>query len=709
MLETELETEILQHALVTPIKFINKLGSVGSIYDSQGQPHINSLLSRSYKQVQFAEQDYHPKVNQAKLRVKKGIYGGRIVDHYGHFLLETLARAWAFNSYPDEDVYFHLFSTVKSDYSFSDLRGWQKDLLIATLIKPERVHFITELTYFNELIVPVPGYVISNYCHPQQAQALTEIGQRLKPKATTQSQRKIWLSRSGLKKARIAGEQDFEAALQHEGFEIIHPERLPVGEQIQLFEGKNVIAGFTGSAFHTLILAESKESKLLHFSRIKNISQNYATCVQAKGIEAEYYDFFIKKGKQKSISGNVLQNLEKVWQVLHQQGLVKAETYNDSDLELKLQELDEETQKNHQKIKKISLKQSNSKSAKKLFIHVGQHKTGSSFIQSCLAKNRTLLENQEIQYPFFKTMENAANGFISSGNGRLILENKTESWEVNDDCTSLLFSGENLYINLINGKHLNTITELQQKFNIKEISILLFIRDPIEHASSFYQQEIKRGGATFSIEEYFESYDTPLRIENFLMTFSKIKNVSLHVFNYSIVKDKLTNIVEQWLGISENSLSPPEASNINRSLTFAELEFQRHLNAVMTRSAIVSDQLCNQLPTIKADTIIPSVEVQSTLLNRLKPVIDRVNTLIPADQGYRCTVLPESKNINSPLVLNTEQLRVIAESLGRTISRLNARNEKLQVTVKNLQSRLGINDENTKAQGEKLNLATEKL
>jgi capsular polysaccharide biosynthesis protein len=682
MLEKELEIEILQQALATPLKRAGEGGSIGSIYDNQGQPHLKSLLKRSYKQIQFAEKNYQPDAKTAKVRVKKAIYGGRIVPHYGHFLLETLARAWAFNKYPEEDVYFHLFTEVEQNYSLSNLKSWQQELLFAALIKPERIHFITELTYFDELIVPEAGYVISDYCHPQQAQALTGIGQRLKSKVESASvPKKIWLSRSGLKKARIAGEEDFENALQQEGFEIVYPEKLPIGEQVQIFEGKNIIAGFTGSAFHTLVLAESKETKVLHFSRIPNVSSNYQTCAQAKGIKAEYYDFFVKKGKQKAINGNVIQDLEKTWQVLHQQGLVKTEHYYDSDLELKLQELDEKSEKTYQKIKKIVAKQSNNKSAKKLFIHVGSHKTGSSFIQSCLAKNTAILESYDIKYPFFKTMENAANGFISSGNGRLLLEGKSILSEDSLD-KSLLFSGENLYLYLITPRHLKILSKLQQKFDIQEISILLFIRDPIEHASSFYQQEIKRGGATFSIEEYFESYDYPIKIEKFLTTAAKIKDVSVHVFNYSVVKDKLITIVEQWLGIPENSLSPPEINNVNRSLTFAELEFQRYLNATISRPAIVSDSLCNQLPNIKADSIIPAVEVQKALLERLQATIDNINAMIPSSQHYRCHLLPESTSENPQLVFNKEQLHIIVESLGGVINKLSARNEVLQAKLK---------------------------
>jgi hypothetical protein len=122
---------------------------------------------------------------------------------------------------------------------------------------------------------------------------------------------------------------------------------LSVADQVQTFADDNVIAGFTGSAFHTLLLSKATNIKLLHFSRIGNINRNYYTCAKTKGIEAQYYNFFIKKGKIQNIDANVLQNLEAIWQVLYEQGLVKNKTYHASDLELKLQKLDAQTKKSY--------------------------------------------------------------------------------------------------------------------------------------------------------------------------------------------------------------------------------------------------------------------------------------------------------------------------------------------------------------------------
>lgn len=343
----ELSVDIIENAIVTPVKsahlfkdnYPKWVNCIGSIYFPSGKPHEKSLLFRDHGlvQVQAPEISYQPDIKDATVHVKKGIYGGIINPHYGHFLLETLSRSWYLITNSVDDIYFH---------GNNNLQGWQQELFEAMSIK-NRIYFITEVTKFDQLIVPEPGVVLKTYFNKAQAEALTLIGQKIIGSADLYSSKKFWISRSSLDTGRIAGESEFEQELQKEGFKVVHPEKLPLREQIQIFEGKNVIAGFTSSALHTMVFAQNQGAKILHFSRLANINPNYEICVKAKQFQAEYYSFFIKPGKLSIANKNVLQDLSKVWQVLYQHGLVKKETYYDPDLELKLQKLDEETQKSY--------------------------------------------------------------------------------------------------------------------------------------------------------------------------------------------------------------------------------------------------------------------------------------------------------------------------------------------------------------------------
>ena len=51
------------------------------------------------------------------------------------------------------------------------------------------------------------------------------------------------------------------------------------------------------------------------------------------------------------------------------------------------------------------------------------------------------------------------------------------------------------------------------------IEILLFIRNPVGHAASLWQQYVKTGGGTAPIEAFFEKYSVPELVARFLDRF----------------------------------------------------------------------------------------------------------------------------------------------------------------------------------------------
>ncbi len=58
----------------------------------------------------------------------------------------------------------------------------------------------------------------------------------------------------------------------------------------------------------------------------------------------------------------------------------------------------------------------------KLYLHLGYHKTGSSFLQTMFAQNRDYLLENDIYFPYSKGDKNMLKGIISPGNGILLVE-----------------------------------------------------------------------------------------------------------------------------------------------------------------------------------------------------------------------------------------------------------------------------------------------
>ncbi|WP_198007894.1 glycosyltransferase 61 family protein [Methylovulum miyakonense] len=325
----------------------NGVSTIGGIYDSSDKPHIDSLLRRGKSAVFFQAHEHDLKIdhNTAKGVANKAIYGGMLTNHFGHFLLESLARTWYLYD-STGDIYFYRMQGLKEAGTYDSLPNWQRTVLSHLAGDLSRIKFIDGPLLFDELTVPEAGLINRHFCAAEQRKGMLVLGERITAKCTTNVRSaKVWLSRSLLKKGAIAGEKRFEDALSNEGFFVVHPETFSLAEQIKLFEQASVVAGFTGSAFHTVLFAKNNGTKLLHFSRLSELNGNYIICSEAAGFDSEFHNCFIRYGKVKGLNGNVLQNLSGIWGILYQQGLVETEKYCDLEMESDLDFLDMQLQK----------------------------------------------------------------------------------------------------------------------------------------------------------------------------------------------------------------------------------------------------------------------------------------------------------------------------------------------------------------------------
>ncbi len=305
--------------------------------------------------------------------------------------------------------------------------------------------------------------------------------------------------------------------------------------------------------------------------------------------------------------------------------------------------------------------------SKTLYLHIGHNKTGSSYLQSLFANNRTRLAEYQINYPTDDHDQDAINGLISTGNGktfsRIIKHEKgIPPFE------HLFISSEILLGNLSkNEDYKSRLRHFLKTQRIEFLKVLLFIRDPVAHASSLYQQQIKRGGLDCDIDEFFLShYETPVDVSNLINFLDSIKISSLTIENYSASRYSISAISERWLGIPIGTLLPIDKDTVNRSLTWSELVLLRSLNKLIGKSGkLLSDQLCNELPRVKGDLILPAVATQEMLWNKLSSHIVFINSRVALGARYE-----KSRDIRPPtphpakFEFSAEQLLVIANCIA---------------------------------------------
>jgi hypothetical protein len=306
-----------------------------------------------------------------------------------------------------------------------------------------------------------------------------------------------------------------------------------------------------------------------------------------------------------------------------------------------------------------------------LYVHVGHGKTGTSFIQSTLAKSQAPLEKHGIVYPLNERMKAEAERGISSGNGAVLLSEPSllNSVRVNKG-NSILVSGEALF-NRLQSRDVVKLTEsIVERYQLNGLRCLLFIRNPVEHAASFYQQLVKREGYSASVESFFKTYKTPQAVNRFIKSFSRFSNRTLTIKNYSNVRKHLAEEVAQWLDLPESALEFPSSMNVNRSLTRGELVMQRELNRRLGRSGhVLSDRLCNNLPDVKSEKSIPAVRDQEKMWLRLQPEIEEVNSKIESSHHYRKSLSAANSEPGQKHLFSEDQIREIVDGFCNEIDR----------------------------------------
>ncbi|WP_062206367.1 glycosyltransferase family 61 protein [Demequina salsinemoris] len=233
---------------------------------------------------------------------EEAIYGGILYFHFGHFLVESLARTWLTPQHPDVPIVWagaanwhasgpHKAGRIAHPGVPSDWQGhavlhpWQQELLSVLDIRNPGV-ILTQPTRIKKLHVPDIGYRYDDQFHPEHAAFLAHYeGPAQDP------DERLWLSRSALPSGvRDLNEHVTERRLAAAGWTIAHPEQLSVREQLDLISRASVVSGDEGSAFHLIMLLANASDKRLEVVRRRGHEhRNMHTIGDAVGVSQRFH------------------------------------------------------------------------------------------------------------------------------------------------------------------------------------------------------------------------------------------------------------------------------------------------------------------------------------------------------------------------------------------------------------------------------------
>lgn len=185
------------------------------------------------------------------------LYVGTLHRHFGHFLLEGMARLWPL---------LHTQMSLLSDVERRTAPVFHRHESLAALnLRPADLLFAPYPTRVTRLLLPEPSYEYGSSAFWLHRAVFGIISERL-AKPTVQSSQPVYFTReylpSSLRTARA--EQRLTQELARHGFRIVSPERLSFSEQVRVAREHATIVGLTGSALHLALFSPPGTGTTVH-------------------------------------------------------------------------------------------------------------------------------------------------------------------------------------------------------------------------------------------------------------------------------------------------------------------------------------------------------------------------------------------------------------------------------------------------------------
>ncbi len=189
------------------------------------------------------------------------VYQSVYFGHWGHFLLESMARAWALQDRPELTDLPSAFARALQP---EEIGANQREVLTlagARRLLEARPRATLRLA---KCYVPSASFTLNGEADPRHLEAPHRVAERLLKKVTKDS-RPAYLSRTQVASNRphigpLRNEPEFEARLEALGVRIVHMQRHSLAEQIEIMNAHDVFIGPWGSALHnTLFCLRGRE------------------------------------------------------------------------------------------------------------------------------------------------------------------------------------------------------------------------------------------------------------------------------------------------------------------------------------------------------------------------------------------------------------------------------------------------------------------
>jgi len=227
---------------------------------------------------------------------------------------------------------------------------------------------------------------------------------------------------------------------------------------------------------------------------------------------------------------------------------------------------------------------------KKILLHIGPHKTGSTYIQKRLYENRTALLKNNIYYPEIDIGKQWGHIKLAQDiikRDRVAIENFLSDI---DRYNNIIISSE-VFWNF-NSEDISFFKSFLSDYCVE---ILFFKRNFIKTLISKWQESIKHGNVESWSESLLSHFLRPyesriLNCTKFLKNWDRIvKPCKLHILNYDAILENNGDIFYETLmsfKIKDIVCDTAKSDLINKSMQFPSVELVRNLNVALKKKNI---------------------------------------------------------------------------------------------------------------------------
>jgi len=201
------------------------------------------------------------------------MFGGLMFGHFGHFLVETTARLWAYERLQDkiDGIVFVPKVQRRIDHVLNVYTPFMRLLGIEAPI-----FNIGEPTQYDRAYVPQQGFGMFGMIEglPEyRAFMRARMGQKIHDDGA----KKLYVSRSALPMQRggLLGEELIETYLVAEGYEIFHPQKHTFEEQLAAYKSADLIVSPDGSPLHMAALVVKPTARIAVLARRPAVAEQF--------------------------------------------------------------------------------------------------------------------------------------------------------------------------------------------------------------------------------------------------------------------------------------------------------------------------------------------------------------------------------------------------------------------------------------------------